>query len=330
MKYRVLPLVLLALLAVPAVAQRVMAPSRLDNTSIAFLTGNVVGIDGSGIRDARVELRDAYTGSVISSGYTMPNGSFTFTNVRPGQYELVATQGLQQSRERVDCTGALQPVTLRIASAAQASDGSATVSVMELKIPDKAKREFQKADEAFGKHKTADARAHCEKALAIAPTYSRALTLSGLLDLTDGKYDGAREKLEQAIKSDYSYGLAYVVLGATYNGMSRYDDALRTLDRAMPLVPTSWQAYFEMAKAQLGKGDYQRALASSDRAITLAPASYAPVHLVRAHALLGLKAYTDAVAELEKYLGGDPNGVDSANARKTLDQVKTFMATSRK
>jgi hypothetical protein len=57
---------------------------------------------------------------------------------------------------------------------------------------------------------------------------------------------------------------------------------------------------------------------------------YAPAHLVRAHALLGLKAYSDAVAELETAIGDDPSGANSEEARRTLGQVKAFMATAKK
>ncbi len=85
-----------------------------------------------------------------------------------------------------------------------------------------------------------------------------------------------------------------------------------------------------MSKSRLGKGEYQLALASADKAQQMCPQEYAPLHLLRAHALLGLKAYPQAMTELEKYLGADPNGADTADVRKTLDQVKAFVATSKK
>ena len=55
-----------------------------------------------------------------------------------------------------------------------------------------------------------------------------------------------------------------------------------------------------------------------------------PIHLIKAHALLGLKNYDLAVAELEQFLGNRPDGVDSAKARETLNQVRAFMAASGK
>jgi tetratricopeptide (TPR) repeat protein len=330
MKYRVFLVLLLTIGISTAVLAQHNGFSSLRSTSGLGLSGQVLTPDGHGVHDARVEIRDVMTGSTMAAGYSLPNGSFSFNNVPPGQYEIVAVSGLHEAHERVSMDRMDQQVTLRVSDPGNQKGDGATISVAEMKIPDKARKEFEKAKEAFEKQKLDEARVHCAKSLATAPTYSRALTLNALLDLSDNKLEDAVAKAEQAVKSDYGYGMGYVVLGAIYNGMQRYQDAVRTLDRGIPLVPNSWQAHFEMAKALLGKGDFQRALASADRAIQAAPATYAPVHLVRAHVLLGLKSYQDAMVELERFIGADPNGSDTENARKTLDQVKTFVASSKK
>jgi tetratricopeptide (TPR) repeat protein len=325
MKYRVFALtVCLAVTAFTASAQ-ISARGNLS------LNGTVLTNDGRPVKDARIEIHEIVTGSLVTSGYSLPGGGFTFDNVPAGRYEIRAVLGLQDARERVDLEHPNQQVTLRISGpVAEPGSASATVSVAEMRIPEKAKKEFQKAQEAFAKHKLDEAREHCTKSLAVAPTYSRALALSALLNLSENKLEEAIKDGEQAIKSDYGYGMGYVVLAATYNAAKRYDDAVRTLEHGTSLTPNSWQAHFEMAKALLGKGEYQRALASADRAGQIAPPTYAPIHLIRAHALIGLKAYSDAMLELEKYIGDDPNGTNTADARKTLDQVKAFVATASK
>ena len=328
MKYRVLALSIVAILIVSTAAAQ-HTNSGLHHGTALSLSGTVVTLDGSPVRDARVEVHDLLNGTLVASGYSLPNGTFTFAELPTGRYELRTMSGLMEARERVDLDSMDQQVTLHVSERPNAG-GGATVSVAEMRVPDKARKEYEKAQEAFGKHKIDDARAHCAKSLAIAPTYSRALVLSALLDMSDNKLEDAMHKAEQAVKSDYGYGLGYVVLASIYNSLERYDDSIRTLERGIPLIPNSWQAHFEMSKSLLGKGDYQHALASADRALQMAPQEYAPIHLVRAHALLGLKSYRDAMAELEKYLGDDPNGVNTANVRKTLDEVKAFVATSKK
>ena len=304
--------------------------SSLHSGTMLTLTGTVVTADGRPVRDARVEVHELLNGGEVTYAYTLPGGSFSFNNLPTGHYEVRVTSGLQEARERVDLDHINQQVTLRIADSAADAGGAPTISVAEMKVPSKAKKEYEKAEEAFGKHKLDEARAHCDKALAAAPTYSRALTLSALLNLSDNKLEEAVKQAEQSIKSDYGYAMGYVVLGAIYNASNRYDDAIRTIERGMPLAPSAWQANFELAKALLGKGDYQRSLAAVDRAMQTAPAEYAPVHLVRAHVLLALKSYQQAMVELEKYIGGDPNSTGSAEARKTLDQVKAFVAMGKK
>ena len=117
--------------------------------------------------------------------------------------------------------------------------------------------------------------------------------------------------------------------GAAQNQTSKFDDAVRTLQRGISLNPASWQAYFEMGKAFVGKGDFPTAIRNLDQAQQMAPATYAPLHLVKAHALLGMKNYTDAMAELEKYLEKDPNGQSSVQARQTLEKVRAFVATKK-
>ena len=147
-----------------------------------------------------------------------------------------------------------------------------------------------------------------------------------VLELQDEKLDAACADLEEAIKSDYSYSLAYVVLGAAYNLKAHFDDAARALERGIVLDPASWQAYFELSKALLGKGQFEAALRQVNKAGELAPPNFASIHLVRAHALLGIKNYNQAITELEQFVNSEPNSADSARARETMNQVRAFMA----
>jgi tetratricopeptide (TPR) repeat protein len=111
----------------------------------------------------------------------------------------------------------------------------------------------------------------------------------------------------------------------------RFDDALRSSDRGVALLPTAWQGYFEMAKSYLGKADYAHAMQQIDRAIPLAPADFAPVHLVKAHALLALKSYAAAMGELQAFLDHAPkNDPNTAQAMAMMDQAKAFIATTKK
>lgn len=325
--------VVAALLALcwPAPAQ--MHPGTLQNPpmSSGSISGTVRTSNGQPAHDVRIEVRNISNGQVVSSTYTAPNGTFEIMNLPSGPYEVHATAGLNDTMERVDLRSGDSFISLRLAQAdgAQAGDGGSTVSVAQFRVPSKARDVFHKAQKALDKQKYDEAEKLIDKALGIFPNYADALTLRALLRMDAGRQPEAIDDLQKAVKYDPSYALAYVVMGAAWNQSAKFDEAVRALQRGISLNPASWQAYFEMGKSFVGKGDFPTAIRNLDRAEQMAPDNYAPLHLVKAHALLGMKSYADAMTELEKYLERDPHGQASAQARETLAKVKAFMATKK-
>jgi len=302
----------------------------LKPPNLTSVSGVVVGSDGAPIAEARIELRNENTGDVVSSGYTNTNGVFEFANLPAASYEVIATSGLAEARERVGMDGALG-VKIRLstvnAAAAQA-DGKATVSVAEYKVPQKARNAFHKAEVALSKNRQEEAGKYLAKALEIFPHYAPALTLRGVLALDAANVNAAITDFDKAIHSDPSFALAYTAMTAAFNQLNKFDDALKSAERASTLAPRSWQTYFEMAKAYVGKADYQHALQQLARAQSLNPAEYAPIHLLRAHVMLALKDYSNAMNELQDFLRLAPQDPKSAAAKTALEKLKAVTASA--
>lgn len=303
--------------------------SHLGIQDLGTVNGSLLTLDGRPIREAQIELHEVFNGSVIATGYTKVNGSFEFDNVPLGQYEVVALHGVDQAHERVRVGQGASQITLRMNSPQAEPGAGNTVSVATLQIPDKAKNEFRKADEAFHKNKMDEAEKHNEKALSMVPNYSQALTMRGLLKLNRGDVAGGIEALQSAIHSDPNYALAYFAMGATLNSEGKYPQAQQSIEEGLRIEPTSWQGYFELSKSVLGQHDFRNALKYVVKSESLG-GIYAPIHLVKAHALLGLKDYDEAASELEQYLARDSNGPRADEARKTLSQAKAFATTAEK
>jgi tetratricopeptide (TPR) repeat protein len=302
--------------------------SRLPQMS--SISGVVVGSDGAPVTDARVELRNENTSNTVASGYTNASGVFEFTNLPSAQYEVVVTAGLNETRERVGLEGAIGlKITLRNVNAAAAqADGNSTVSVAEYKVPQKARDAFHKAEVALAKNRSEETSKYLAKALDIYPNYAAALTLRGILSLDHANANEAINDLDKAIHCDPSFALAYTAMTAAFNQLNKFDDALRSADRAITLAPRSWQTYFEMAKAYVGKADYQHALQQLTKAQNLNSVDYAPIHLVRAHVMLALKEYGNAMNELQAFLTLAPQDPNSTAARNALEKVKAFVASA--
>lgn len=318
---------LTAFFAFPATSQVLSPQATMTRGGVlGTVSGTVRTADNKPAADARIELRTLSTGSSVASGYTNAEGRFELQNIATGSYEIEVDSGLNQVRDRVTVQNDLATVSLRLPGFSHEDGGGSTVSVGQLKVPDKAREEDKKARQALEKKDIASAAKHVEKALQIAPQYAAALTTRALLELDGDKTGAAVADLEKAVKDDAGYGLSFLVLGAAYNQLQHFDDAIRALDHGVALMPNYWQGYFELGKAYLGKNDLTHAQEQIDQCAKRAPADYAPLHLVRANLDLALKNYPAAMTELEAFLDREPNGANSMQARQTLGQVKAFLA----
>jgi tetratricopeptide (TPR) repeat protein len=326
MRNRILALVLVLL-------SSALTFSQIRNDLTGSVNGTVRTAKGAPVADARVEIHNAKTGELFTSGYTNAQGAFEFANVPNGVYELVATSGLSEVRETLNVPTP-PGLNLMIANASHGADsipGDNTVSVAQFKVPGKARDLLKKAQAAANKKKLEDVNRYLTRALEIYPQFAEALTFRGILKLDANQVTAAIEDLEKAVRYDANAPMSYLVLGAAYNLAKRFDDALRMSDHGVALMPSAWQGYFEMSKSYVGKADYPHAIEQIDKAISCAPKDFAPVHLVKAHALLALKNYSDAMGELQVFLERAPkNDPNTAQAMAMMDQAKAFTATTKK
>jgi tetratricopeptide (TPR) repeat protein len=327
MLHRACLLVLLFPLSILATAQSVI--TNPESSNLGIVSGTVSTMQNTPVRNARVELRELSTGRVITSTYTQSSGRFEFNNIPDSSYEVVAISGISQTSERLHNSKTNNYVELRLSTGGQDNGANSSISVAALRVPEKARREFEKAAEAYDKHKPVEKiEKHLARALEIYPRYAQALTLKAVLLLNDENFPEAKALFQQSIDSDPSYAIPYVALASIMTHEQRFDDALRTLDRAVPLAPNMWQIYFEMGKALLAKGDFERSLRNVTRAESLNPQKYGTLNLVKAHALLGLKNYNAAINELQQFLESEPSGPASERARNVLRQAQAFASTT--
>lgn len=300
------------------------ADARLNNAEpgTGWIIGTIQAVDRRDASDATVELRGARLQSMTT--HSAPDGTFQMTNVPTGEYEVIAQQGIVQTRTEVFVSSGANWVTLTFPSRGTASERSqATVSAAQLAVPANARREYQKAQDAANKGKW-DAASRClQKALTLWPKYAEALVLRALIERNQHSSELAIADAEKAVEYDPNYGRAYAVLGASYTDVNRWDDAVRTLDHGIAVAPTYWQGYYEMSKVLLLKGDSLAALRQAEKASSLVPTEFPVLHLIKGYAYLGLKNQPAARTELETYIKLNPNGQPAVKAKEILHQLSS-------
>ena len=307
-------------------AQDNQALSAADSTTsaIAALAGKVLGPDGHPLPGIHVELDEASTAVPVSSTYTQPDGSFELPNVPQGNYEVVADSGDSEVTHDVAVQVNRPALELRFPRNASTYYTDPTISVARILVPEKARKFYRKAVDAFAQGKNDEAEKLLDQALQIEPHFAEALALRGIIRMQQQDLQEAEQDLEKSIHVDPGYSPAYVQLAAVYNHEGRYDDALRASERGLTLSPRSWQAYFEMAKASVEKGMYPKALQLARQAQRLGGNSFASLHLVKACALYPLKLYKDARYELQAVLSREPKGQSAEQAQTLLAGINAL------
>ncbi len=198
-----------------------------------------------------------------------------------------------------------------------------SISVVRLRVPSKVRELYDDARRAFQKRRYDDAQAMLNQALQWYPAFPEALAMRGYIQIDLNQWELAEQNLQAAVHIDPTYGLGYRLLGDLYNREERFDEAFLASQQAVALTPGSWPDQYEVIRALVGKHQYALALKVSDAALLTNPGTL--LHVAKAHALVGLRKYPEAAAELRTYLNYEPAGDGSQDAHDLLDEIRKAM-----
>jgi Flp pilus assembly protein TadD len=310
---RVTPALLIAtlLLTLPLVAQ----DPALPPTDLA-LTCIVHDALGHPMSDVAIEIRYAAPPLMRISTRTSSDGSMTFRGLAAGAYDVTVAGALLAPPTRVQVSPSSPPLLLKLPITLPQGEAGQTVSVEQLSVPEKVQETLRKAYEAWERKDIAQSRTLAIRALQLKPYYGPALTLLGILELSEGHPADAIIGLEQAVRYNPNSPRMYLALASAYNELHRNADALNALSLLDKLTPQSWQLHYETGRAHLGFGRYQAALDEFTLAQKFSSQDLTVLHIGKAHAQIALRNYAAARAELETVLRKSPNGPDAAEAHK--------------
>jgi Tfp pilus assembly protein PilF len=203
------------------------------------------------LRVALFGVESPYTASTL----TDPAGEFRFRGLVPGSYTVsVIRRGLGEVRRSVVVTPALADKkgvvrTEIVFSPAEAATGSSggTVSKNQLTVPQKARNKYAEAERRLNKRDIPGAKSQFEEAARIAPQFTSAWNMLGVLAYQGRDLHGAEGHFRHALGIESDAFEPTVNLGGVLLAQNRLEEALQWNEKAVDLRPRD-----PLANAQLG------------------------------------------------------------------------------
>ena len=284
--------------------------------------------DRAGSQQLKVDLMTG-TGLLVAGAFTDSLGMAQFSGVKAGSYRLRVTgpnigdttsnpffvDGRPQSNQT-------EIVTVQPAEAQPAARAGDPIAVVDLNVPKRAQKEFEKGAEAFKRSDLDQARQQFDKAIAAYPNYASAYNLLGMTYMRQGAAQAAQQAFEKAIELNDRFAMAYTNLAKLYFSQRNLERSESLLRKSIASDPRNAEALAILAQVELMTGKYEEAAALARRVHGLPHQEYAIAHFVAARALRASNQREDAISEYKLFLAEAPNSTSSVQARQELNQLE--------
>lgn len=279
-------------------------------------------------------------GGLVGQLFTDRNGRFNFTNLALTNYSItVRVGGYIEERQSVELLTAPTAYLQFRLKPDKSNPAPVKPGVIDVSVPESAKREFDSATKALEKGKDGidEAVRHLEKALTIYPKYSQAALMLGTAYMDLGQWEKAEQSLKKTLEINPQAANALFALGELYRQQKRTDDAEKVVVQGLDVEPRSYQGHLNLARIYWDTSSQikdetqarpvlEKAYEEVKKSLELNP-EFAPAHVVKGNLLLRVHRAQDAQHEFEEYLRLEPKGPFAEQARTTVERIKKALAS---
>ncbi len=313
-----------------ATTARAQGPSSLSGNG--EISGTVLWkSDNRPAVQVAVSLRSRAAG-VFRSILTDFEGRFDVPGLPPGPYEVTAEEaGYDPVLTKVQVEGSVPNVVLRLQPTLQhsAARNNATVSVRELKIPGKAKNEYQRGLQDLNKNDLKGSLVHFTKAVSAFPEYYEAHYHAGVAELRMGHKEEALQAFQLAVElSEGRYARAEFGVAAILCESGKAGEAEPIVRRGLEIDDSLPEGHVLLGIALLGLHRPEEAERSAREAL-LRSSDYGPAYLVLSEVHASRSEYQEQLADLETYLRLQPSGPERTRAIVARDIALRRLANLR-
>ncbi|MEO8433751.1 MAG: tetratricopeptide repeat protein [Pyrinomonadaceae bacterium] len=269
------------------------------------------------------------------------NGSFTFTSIAPGSYNVTVDAGedYEIGRDSVYVEGAPRSRTIELARAdvprvfnvivhlklKQTAVGNrpAVLNAALAGVPKPAVELYDKAIEAVRTGDTKNAIVQLQAAISYYPEFTIALNELALQYLKTGQPDKATETLRRALRirpDEFTLLLNYGIALLEKNENTEAEAQLR---QAVKKNDSAWQAHMYLGVALISLRNYIEAERELLRTLVLGGDDLSLPHYYLGGLYWGKRDYRRAADELEKYLKLAPKAPDAERTRASIKELRS-------
>jgi tetratricopeptide (TPR) repeat protein len=272
----------------------------------------------------------SHAAGIFRSVLTDLEGHFEVRSLPPSTYEIVVEEaGYQPAETSAQLDGPSSKLVLYLNSsspAAQAARSSETVSARELKIPWKARSEYEKGVVSLAKKDRAGSLSHFTKAAQAFPEFYEAYYQMGVIETSLRQLDEAMQAFQKSIDlSGGKYGWAEIGVGYLLYLEGKSEEAVTIVRRGLEKEEGSPEAYFILGMALLRLNRLDEAEKSAREALLRKP-NYAEAYLVLSDAYGRRREYGAQLQGLDAYLKLEPRGAESERVRQARETVLKIQA----
>jgi Flp pilus assembly protein TadD len=193
----------------------------------------------------------------------------------------------------------------------------------DLKVPEKARKEFDQGMKAIQANDLAEAQKHLEKAIEEYPQYARACNALGVVYMKAGQPVKGREAFEKAVALDNNNAEALINLGKIRVREKNNAEAEKLFGRAVLAAPANAEALTLLASVQFAQDRYEEAAANASKVHALEDhAQFAVAHYIAAQSYERLHQDAEAIAEYTIFLKEAPSSPLAEKARAALKSLR--------
>jgi Tfp pilus assembly protein PilF len=198
------------------------------------------------------------------------------------------------------------------------------ISVADLAIPQNARLEVAKGQDAMRAKNTDEAVRHFQKAIKIYEAYPQAYHLLGEAYAEQQQWPDAESALKRSIELEPKLADSYMDLGALRNQTKNYAGAEEALKKGLELKPDFPMAQYELAKTYSATGRWQDAAPLAETAVKELP-DLAAAHVVLANIRLRQRNGPAALHEYQEYLRLAPEGPMAPQVRDVVAKLQSAL-----